>query len=318
MDRLSPFGATQPFAGGGASPFGAYGGAQMGQFGSPYGQFGAPGQFAGLGQMGGANPLGGLDPMNQMAQMDAMNTQMIVQMCNMMSMMMQILTNLMLNKVMQGMGGGSGASGLDAAGGGGGGGGVSGSDGGGGSGGGGGGTSAAGSSGGGSAAASGSEGGPSSSGPSARGSDALLKHAGSMVGLNEDRDTAKINEVTKRSGINASTTPWCAAFAINLMKEHGVLDTTGLSNPNYCPTIKSWSKGKGIFGDNGRYTPKPGDAILFDWQGDGTDDHIGIVEKVENGKVYTIEGNSSDSVKRNVYPLGSSKIDGYVISGKKK
>lgn len=154
--------------------------------------------------------------------------------------------------------------------------------------------------------------------PGAPGTEALLGHANSMVGLEENRDRAKIQEVTGRSGINPSTTPWCAAFAINLMKEHGVLDTSGLSNPNYCPTIKSWAKDKGNYGAKGSYNPKAGDAILFDWNHDGTTDHIGIVEKVSNGKVYTIEGNSSNQVKKNSYDLGSGSIDGYVVSGKKK
>lgn len=160
-------------------------------------------------------------------------------------------------------------------------------------------------------------GAPIPTGPVAPGVEGMLAKANSMVGLNENRDTAAIQSVTGKSGINPATTPWCAAFAMNMLKDHGVLDTSGLSNPNYCPTIKSWANGKGIWGGNGQYTPKAGDAILFDWEKDGTSDHIGIVEKVENGKVYTIEGNSSDSVKKNVYDLGSSKIDGYVITGKK-
>ena len=40
---------------------------------------------------------------------------------------------------------------------------------------------------------------------------------------------------------------------------------------------------------------------------------FGIVEKVENGKVYTIEGNSNDSCVQNSYPLGYSKIYGFGI-----
>lgn len=154
------------------------------------------------------------------------------------------------------------------------------------------------------------------SGPGVRN---MLKKAGSMVGLQEGRDRAKIQQITGKSGINPATTPWCAAFAMNLIKDYGLDDLKGLSNRNYCPTIESWARGKGKYGTAGKYTPKPGDAILFDWSGGkGTPDHIGIVEKVENGKVYTIEGNSSDSVRRKVYPLSSSVIDGYVITGKKK
>jgi hypothetical protein len=173
-----------------------------------------------------------------------------------------------------------------------------------------------GSGGGGGTAATGASGGASSSGTPGPGVQGALDKARSMLGLNESRDRAKIQEVTGKSGINPATTPWCAAFAMNILKDAGVLNLDGLSNRNYCPTIVSWAKDKGIWGPRGSYQPKPGDAIMFDWQGDGTSDHIGIVEKVENGKVITIEGNSSNSVKRNTYDLGSGKIMGYVIGGK--
>lgn len=33
-------------------------------------------------------------------------------------------------------------------------------------------------------------------------------------------------------------------------------------------------------------------------------DHVGIVEKVENGTVYTIEGNSGDTCKQHNYTIG--------------
>ena len=161
-------------------------------------------------------------------------------------------------------------------------------------------------------------GAPIATGPVAPGVNGMLDKARSMLGLHESRDTAAINSITKKSGINSATTPWCAAFAMNLLKDHGVLNLDGLTNRNYCPTIESWATKKGIYGKPGQYQPKPGDAVLFDWQRDGTSDHIGIVEKVENGKVYVIEGNSSNSVKRNVYPLNSGKIDGYVVTGTKK
>ncbi|MBT9589294.1 CHAP domain-containing protein [bacterium] len=149
------------------------------------------------------------------------------------------------------------------------------------------------------------------SGPAGPGAQGALDKARSMLGLNENSNSSEINKVTQKSGINSATTPWCAAFAINILKDAGILDTTGLKNPNYCPEIVRWAKEKGIWMERGS-TPKPGDAILFDWGADGTSDHIGIVEKVEGGKITTIEGNSSDSVKRNTYEIGSSKIMGFV------
>ena len=39
--------------------------------------------------------------------------------------------------------------------------------------------------------------------------------------------------------------------------------------------------------------------IFFDWDGDGKSDHVGIVEKSEGGRVYTVEGNSGNAVKQN-------------------
>ena len=53
--------------------------------------------------------------------------------------------------------------------------------------------------------------------------------------------------------------------------------------------------------------------IFFDWHGDGTRDHVGIVEKCDGKRVYTIEGNSSDQVARRSYPVGYYEILGYGI-----
>lgn len=221
------------------------------------------------------------DPMFQMLEMQN----------QMLTMMITIMLNLMQGQGQQMAGalGGGGGGGSSAIGGGGGGG-----------------SSAGGGGGGGQVADS-----NASSGPASPGAQGALDRARGMLGLNEHSNTAEINKVTKESGIDSSTTPWCAAFAINILKDAGILDTTGLKNPNYCPEIVRWAKEKNIWMERGS-TPKPGDAILFDWGADGTSDHIGIVEKVENGKITTIEGNSSDSVRRNSYEIGSSKIMGFV------
>lgn len=64
------------------------------------------------------------------------------------------------------------------------------------------------------------------------------------------------------------------------------------------------------------YTPKPGDIIFFDWDAGGQNsapDHTGIVEEVENGRVYTIEGTSGDACCEQSYPIGNYEILGYGI-----
>ena len=59
--------------------------------------------------------------------------------------------------------------------------------------------------------------------------------------------------------------------------------------------------------------PSPGAIIFFDWEHDGTCDHVGIVESTADGVVHTIEGNSSDAVNRRSYSIGSASIYGYGV-----
>ena len=57
--------------------------------------------------------------------------------------------------------------------------------------------------------------------------------------------------------------------------------------------------------------PSPGAIIFFDWEHDGTCDHVGIVERCDGTTVYTIEGNSGDAVKERSYAISSNSIMGY-------
>ena len=51
--------------------------------------------------------------------------------------------------------------------------------------------------------------------------------------------------------------------------------------------------------------------IFFDWESDGLADHVRIVEKVEDGLIYTVEGNSGDACKIKSYSLTYECIKGY-------
>ena len=73
-----------------------------------------------------------------------------------------------------------------------------------------------------------------------------------------------------------------------------------------------WFRDRGQWAD-GSYEPSPGTIIFFDWEGDGVTDHTGIVQKCENGTVYTVEGNSGDTCRTKTYTVGSSVIYGYGI-----
>ena len=77
-----------------------------------------------------------------------------------------------------------------------------------------------------------------------------------------------------------------------------------------CEAGIGWFKDKDRWKDSG-YMPAHGDLIFFDWENDGVSAHVGIVECADSATVYTIEGNTSDSVARRSYMTGSVKIMGY-------
>jgi len=102
---------------------------------------------------------------------------------------------------------------------------------------------------------------------------------------------------------------WCACFVSWCAAQCGVLDID-IPKFAYCPYGVNWFKEKGAWQDR-YYTPSPGDVIFFDWEQDGIADHVGIVEKVENGLVHTVEGNINDSVVQRKYSLADKRIYGY-------
>ena len=104
---------------------------------------------------------------------------------------------------------------------------------------------------------------------------------------------------------------WCACFVSWCANKCGYLDTV---IPKFagCSTGVQWFKARNQWADR-TITPEPGMIVFFDWDRDGAPDHTGIVEKCENGYVYTIEGNTSDSCRRQQYTVGNSYIFGYGI-----
>lgn len=103
---------------------------------------------------------------------------------------------------------------------------------------------------------------------------------------------------------------WCACFASWCADQCGYLESGIIPKFSLCSDGVNWFKGKGQWQDK-NYEPQAGDLIFFDWGSDGSIDHVGIVEKCEDGTVYTVEGNSGDACKQQSYPVGSSSIYGY-------
>ena len=103
---------------------------------------------------------------------------------------------------------------------------------------------------------------------------------------------------------------WCAIFVSWCADQCGYLDAGVLPKMEGVRPYVDWFIERGQW--QGRdYEPSPGDIIFFDWESDGLADHVGIVEKVENGLIYTVEGNSGDRCVENRYYLGSAPVYGF-------
>lgn len=111
----------------------------------------------------------------------------------------------------------------------------------------------------------------------------------------------------------ASRVNWCACYVSWCANECGYIESGTIPKFAGCVQGSNWFKRRGQWAPRSA-EPVPGMIIFFDWDQDGQDglpDHVGIVERVEGGRVYTVEGNSGDQCRRNSYPLGWYEIYGY-------
>ena len=110
---------------------------------------------------------------------------------------------------------------------------------------------------------------------------------------------------------------WCACFVSWCADQCGYIQSGTLPKFSACVDGVAWFKERELWEDR-ENVPLSGMIIFFDWDTtggqDGKADHVGIVKNIENGLIYTIEGNSNDSVKINQYPIGHYEILGYGVA----
>ena len=103
---------------------------------------------------------------------------------------------------------------------------------------------------------------------------------------------------------------WCAIFVSWCADQCGYLDAGVLPKElNVIPYVE-WFRERDQW-QYMDYEPSPGDLIFYDWESDGLADHVGIVERVEDGIVYSIEGNAGDACIENSHYLATAPIYGY-------
>ena len=105
-----------------------------------------------------------------------------------------------------------------------------------------------------------------------------------------------------------SRVEWCACYV------SWCYGQMGLSEPRFAACQSQgipWFQSHGQWGGRDYANIAPGDAIFFDWDLDGSADHVGIVVGTDGSRVYTVEGNSGDACKIKSYSLTYECIKGY-------
>ena len=103
---------------------------------------------------------------------------------------------------------------------------------------------------------------------------------------------------------------WCAIFVSWCADQCGFLDAGVLPRMEGVRPYVDWFQERGQWQARS-YEPMAGDIIFLDWESDGLADHVGIVERVEGGVIYTVEGNADDRCIENHYFLDSAPVYGF-------
>lgn len=151
----------------------------------------------------------------------------------------------------------------------------------------------------------------------------MLSVARGELGYLEKKSNSQLDDKTANAGYNNWTKygrwyginpgAWCDMFVSWCAAQAGELDAVG----KFAWVKGHWEyfKNKGKTFRRGEKLPIPGDVIFL-----GDPGHVGIVEYVKNGRVYTIEGNTSSlseyepnggCCREKSYTLNSTYIYGY-------
>jgi hypothetical protein len=132
----------------------------------------------------------------------------------------------------------------------------------------------------------------------------LLNAARSKIGVTEspaNSNTVEFNTWYYGKVVSGASYPWCAVFCLMCAFTAGILGLLwGTLNDAKRAVAESAGSWMALAQKQGRWITsgfKPGDFVIFDWNGTRTrSDHIGIVESVNaDGSLVTIEGNTSSS-----------------------
>ncbi len=140
----------------------------------------------------------------------------------------------------------------------------------------------------------------------------------SQVGVRERPGNRGARIVTYRRAVTGvgenprSAEPWCADFVSWAWRRSGVPLGFGGRGSDYVPELVAWARltRRWHWARDG-YTPRSGDLIVYRSNGSQRG-HIGMVVKLQGGRVHTVEGNLGDRVMRRSVKGWAPMVTGYI------
>lgn len=132
----------------------------------------------------------------------------------------------------------------------------------------------------------------------------IAQFALEFLGYNEADASADI--FLEKWHSSSSQTGWCAAFVSYIYEHMPSSDKIpqwykDIENQYWQVNVHRAAEEAGAIIDSSQ--AETGDIVLYDYDGDGTMQHIGIVLAVEGNKLITIDGNSGNTVRINEVDL---------------
>lgn len=138
----------------------------------------------------------------------------------------------------------------------------------------------------------------------------MIAVAKSQVGVEESEpNNVKYNtwyygHEVRESSPSGRQYAWCAVFLSWCADQSGI-GRSVFPHTASVSYLHEFYENQGLYFSRSRYTPKAGDIVFFQ------ESHVGLVVEVSDSQVRVVEGNYSDGVALNTYPISSPKLTGY-------
>lgn len=156
--------------------------------------------------------------------------------------------------------------------------------------------------------------------------EAVIQVAASQIGNKESTRNFQVVNKTKKQGYSrygawygSPYGDWCAMF-VSFCLNYANIPADSIPREASCPIWRSKLQSLGIWKDAGEYAPKKGDIIFYDYERDGSADHVGLVESYDEqtktihtieGNVHYIGGGGTDQVMRNKTSYAKGQVMGF-------